>query len=109
MTSMTIRALVVTPAGGEIRSIAPTLKIMQSLVDGWIEGVGLEHGHLYCNEEGKRLGLPPNNPATALARALGWQGDVLLGDVVFLGDDDSGDEGDVPDAVVEAWHRLAGQ
>lgn len=82
-----------------------TPKMLQQLVGGWIEAVSTADStwHAYCNEEGKIERLPLNVRATRLARLLGWdhsRRDVLVGDVVFLGDGPEGAEADVPDLVV---------
>ncbi len=72
---------------------------LQHTVGGYIEGFyGRSGWHGYCNEEGKLLGLPANNVATAFAKELGWRsgGDVLAGDVVFLGTGADGAEDSVP-------------
>jgi hypothetical protein len=68
----------------------PSLEAMQKVVGGYIEYVHL-HGslvefsgytHLYCNEEGKLMGLPPNIMATAVAFG-GSSHDIIVGDVVL--------------------------
>lgn len=55
------------------------LRIIQNIVDGFIETVYLGNGiYLVCNEEGKLEELEPNF-------ALG--DDVIVGNVVFVGSD----------------------
>jgi hypothetical protein len=76
---------------------------LRVLVGGWLEGVstGSDGWHAYVNEEGKLLGLPVNLAATRLAIALGWPpADILVGNVVFLGDGAGGEEAAVPEVVV---------
>jgi len=59
----------------------PTLEQLQKIVGGLIEYVPIhDGGYMYCNEEGKLLGLPPNPYATELIDF----GDVIVGDVVVM-------------------------
>ena len=66
----------------------PTLSILQEAVGGYIEGVPIENGYMYVNEEGKMQGLPVNVLATNLIDF----DDIIVGDVVILevgeGEDD---------------------
>lgn len=74
---------------------------LKHTVGGWIEYVFVTHGvHLYCNEEGKLDGLPFNIEATRLAGREGV--DILVGDVIFLGEGEDGEEGSLP----EQWLDL---
>jgi hypothetical protein len=102
------RALIVQPNGtGEVDVIVAKLDQFNVIVGGYIEGVTLETCHLYCNEEGKMMGLPVNVAATMLAHRLGWpRGDALCGPVVFLGNDPAGGEADVPQAVLDAFAEV---
>ena len=74
--------VVVKKAGenfGEVREIENELEPLQEIVDGWIETVHWGDGILLVlNEEGKLKDLPFNF-------SLGM--DVILGDVVFVGQD----------------------
>lgn len=107
----TVRALVI-PAGGspEVKDLTPDLDTLKGLVGGWIEYVHAgTDWHAYCDEEGKLKGSPPNYSATRLAHHLGWpHGDVLVGDVVFLGKSttEPGEEGDVPQHVIDTWQNF---
>ena len=88
---------------------------LKALVGGWIEGIAGDADKIgpagdftwfgYVDEEGKIKGLPVNEPATALASAIGWYGagsDVLCGPVVFLGPvDGEGDDSDVPQFLID--------
>lgn len=97
-----------TDGSVEYGVLVNSLEALQALVGGNIEFLPLRHedfhgdapAHGYCNEEGKLEGLEPNLIATMLFRAFGClpDDDVIVGDVVVLGDDpDSpGDEGDCP-------------
>lgn len=59
-----------------------TLEELQTLVEGWIERVGLPEGPLYCNEEGRINGMPLNERAS---RMFGIR---LHGPVVLLRHDE---------------------
>lgn len=70
------------PAGG--------LEERQQLVGGLIQAVDLDDpaGRLYCNEEGKVMGLPPNKRATLLLWAHGPRfryHDFIVGDAFLVG------------------------
>lgn len=52
------------------------LKVMQDLVGGYIEVIGLNDMVIICNEEGKLQGLEPN---------LFMENDVIVGPVIFAG------------------------
>jgi hypothetical protein len=59
-----------------------SLEWMQGEVGGYIEIAGCEHPGpvgivVWCNEEGKLLGLPPN--------VLRWDGEVLVGILIVMG------------------------
>lgn len=77
-----------------------SLELMQKEVGGYIEAVTLPRREnapgfgLYCNEEGKLTGLPPNHRATLIARLGGAIGtrDHLAGDVVVYGGVDNAGE-----------------
>lgn len=108
---MTINALVIQPDGAtEVVETATHFEDFRRLIGGgWLEGVGASIGDDwtgYCDEEGRLKGLPVNEKATALARALGWPGDFLVGAVVFVGLDHRGEDGavevDVPQRIIEA-------
>lgn len=103
-----IRVLIV-PAdltrGPEVREIDGDLPVLQDLVGGYIEVISPSTGvaapwHGYANEEGLLMSLAYNPRATVLAKALGWYGEILVGDVVFLGDGRDGEEADVPPHVL---------
>ena len=64
----------------------PTLDELQQAVGGNIEYVPTAMGgYLYCNEEGKLMGLPANYPATQMIDFP----DIIVGDVVVM---EEGDE-----------------
>lgn len=100
------------------------LSWLQARVGGLIEAVRVDEvltdagrklveATVFVNEEGKLAMLPLNSRATDLcALAIGgWYHDVIVGDVVVLGQvDDEGDATPVPDAIVRlarGWGWLA--
>lgn len=66
---------------------------LQSLIGGWIEGIGTSGVFTaYLDEEGKLKGKPPNDYATIMAATFGWRGlpgDLCVGTVVFCGPADA--------------------
>jgi hypothetical protein len=77
------------------------LVTLQGAVGGWIEAIHGPGWHAYVNEDGRMLGLPPNERATLLAYEFGWgSGQMLLGTVVFLGSAADPDEHDCPQEMV---------
>ena len=68
----------------------PSLDAMQKAVDGYIEYVPIPADlatitgftYLYCNEEGKLMGKPPNMIATMMAFG-DTPHDIIVGDVVL--------------------------
>ena len=91
---MKIRALRVTTTG-QVRDIdlgSNELHTLQEAVGGFVEAVTLsERLTLWCNEEGKLIGLPPN----PMAQKVWWahyptSNDTIVGDIVLSGgtDDD---------------------
>lgn len=106
MTS-TYKALVI-PADGkvELRTVADdSVEAMQSLVGGYVEAVGFEHGYLFLDEDGISKGLSANPRAMALFPRLGMSlHSPLLGDVAFVGHhpNDPSAIGDVSPVVLKA-------
>jgi hypothetical protein len=102
-----MKALVI-PAIGETHEIdipegyPGHLDGLQGAVGGWIEYVPTQQNvTLYCNEEGKIEGLPPNPVATRAFGQLLIPHDYLAGDVVIIGAHDA--EGNDTSLDVEAW------
>ncbi len=66
----------------QVREVDPTLENYQALVGGYIEAVSLQKPYctLFCNEEGKLMGLDYNARATEFF----WdhQGDALIDDYI---------------------------
>lgn len=97
---------VVIPAEGEPYSLLlpeNPLPIYQKIVGGWIELVPNPQGvTVYCNEEGKIHGLPPNHRATALFGEWLHSWDVIAGSVIVVGPpDEEGYDTDLVDP--ESW------
>lgn len=63
---------------------------IKGVIGGWLEAVRLDGATMYLNEEGKLLGLPPNEAATALCRMAQSISpyDHIVGDVVLVGEPD---------------------
>jgi hypothetical protein len=64
---------------------------------------------LYCNEEGKLQGLPPNRQATAFVERFrpGFAHfDTLVGDCVVVGVGADGESVDVPGDVVDVAEQV---
>jgi hypothetical protein len=75
---------------------------LQKLVGGFIEAIASDDDPSwtgYVNEDGKTDGLAENPVGTRLAKTVGWagfQGDYLVGPVVFVGGmTEDGDDTDV--------------
>lgn len=101
------RALRIDPDGTVTEITVDGLDSLQAVVGGYIEGVQLKDGYMYCNEEGKLIGLPVNPLATALAQTLPY--DVIVGSVVVLGNGDrNGNDTHVTKACVARVAELAG-
>lgn len=104
----TVKAVIVRPDGVmSYGDIDASLDNLQSIVGGYIEGIGGPNFFAYCNEEGKLKGLPINPIATEVA---GFTHDILCGPVVFFGPtDDEGNETDVPADVFTAVMKAGGR
>ena len=71
----------------------PTLAELHEAVGGYIEYVPITewakqltgHTHMYCNDEGKLMGLEPNLLATEMMLS---DNDIIVGNVVLMTDDD---------------------
>jgi hypothetical protein len=74
---------------GEIVPVLPvngtsfTLKELSSFVNGYVQVITLSDGRLMVlNEEGKINGLKENDTATKLAKAVLFNDDFIVGDVL---------------------------
>jgi len=74
------------------------LEYIKSVVNGHIEYVPVDgDSHLYCDEEGKlKSTTKPNWVATALVQYHREFPDIIMGDVIVLGDGEEGEEGSIP-------------
>lgn len=86
-----------------------SLKKLQGAVGGLIQAVDLHDDlTLWCNEEGKLIGLTPNVIGTHLYEKNFGMVDVIMGDVVFSGGtDDEGDNLGLPFAWQVQLQELA--
>jgi hypothetical protein len=70
-----------------------TLEKLQGAVGGLIQAVDLHDDlTLWCNEEGKLIGLPTNVIGTHLWEKSFGMTDIIMGDIVFTGG--TGDQGE---------------
>jgi len=69
------------------------LDYFQKIVGGYIEGISITKDiMMYCNEEGKILGLPVNKLATEYVKSIRPFNDIICGDVVFTKLNKEGDD-----------------
>jgi hypothetical protein len=63
-----------------------SLAVLQAAVDGYVQAVDLnESMTLWCNEEGKMVGLPRNDFATRMWEKRFGATDIIVGNAVFTG------------------------
>ncbi|MDQ0867432.1 DUF3846 domain-containing protein [Arthrobacter globiformis] len=106
-TALIIPADLKEPA--RVETIDAGLETLQTLVAGNIEAVSGDDWHFYLNEEGKILNLPPNRRTAMLVlEKTGMLADVYCGNVVFLGETHDGDEGNVPEHLIDLAQQLFG-
>ena len=69
---------------------ADSLQTLQTAVGGWVQAIDLATDMtMWCNEEGKLVGLPHNPYAQHLwDKAFGAQTDYIVGDIVLTGGTD---------------------
>jgi hypothetical protein len=86
-----------------------SLKKLQGAVGGWVQAVDLQDNlTLWCNEEGKLIGLTPNVIGTHMFEKSFGMTDVIMGDVVFTGGtDDEGENLGLPYAWQVQLEELA--
>jgi len=78
---------------------------LQVMVGGWVQCVDLENRvDLWCNEEGKMIGLPVNPLATMIWQVAYGPTDVMVGDVVISGGADN--EGNMRSVHLPALYDL---
>lgn len=106
MLNKDFNAVVIAPDGSiSTTRLTQNVAELQNLVGGYIERVVLrDSADLYCNEDGIRLGLEPNQLAQELVddhKVHPIQGHIL-GTVVIVGSpDEEGDATPVPSWVHE--------
>lgn len=106
-TALIIPADLTEPA--RVETIDAGLDNLQTLVAGNIEAVSADDWHFYLNEEGKILNLAPNRRAALLVlEETGVLTDVYCGNVVVLGETEDGEEGDVPEHLIDLAQQLFG-
>jgi hypothetical protein len=79
---------------GEVVAIditADSLEYLQTAVGGWVQAIDIATDMtMWCNEEGKLIGLPHNPYAQFMwDKAFGAHTDYIVGDVVLTGGTDS--------------------
>ena len=86
-----------------------SLEKLQGAVGGWVQAVDLRDDlTLWCNEEGKLIGLTPNVIGTHLYEKNFAVKDTIMGDIVFTGGtDDEGDNLALPTAWLVQLQELA--
>jgi len=65
------------------------LEALNAAVGGYIEGISIIGGFMFCHDEGKLCGAPINAIATSLFESRWGKTDVICGNVVITGDADS--------------------
>jgi hypothetical protein len=84
------------------------LSIMQEAVGGYIECVSFDDYEMWLNEEGKLIGLPVNEAATAIWEMEYGATDVIMGNVLMTGvADDEGYSTELSDAALMTIEALA--
>jgi Domain of unknown function (DUF3846) len=75
---------------------------------GWVQCVDFPCYDMWMHEEGKIIGLPPNNLATAMWRQTYGETDIIVGDVVLTGPPDAdGYSTDLPQHTLNATKALS--
>lgn len=94
-----LRVLIVEPEKPPyVAEIESDLGVLQELVSGDIQYVGLDRDtFLYCNEEGKLLGLKGN-------RRLD-NGDIVAGTFIICREDGTGEEASLTDKQIKKYMR----
>lgn len=75
----------------ELDLTADSLSTLQTAVGGWVQAIDLASDlSMWCNEEGKLVGLPHNPYAQFMwDKVFGAHTDYIVGDVVLTGGTDS--------------------
>jgi hypothetical protein len=97
-------------ANGKIEVVAYTgYESLRDGVGGYIECISLSDTvSLWCNENGKLDGLPPNMFATMLFAEVFGNADIIVGDCCVLGGvDEEGESLECPQDVIDKVKRWA--
>ena len=87
---MTTKTAIRITTQGEVSTLditADSLDTLQGAVGGWVQAIDLTADMtMWCNEEGKLVGLPHNPYAQFMwDKAFGAQTDYIVGDIVLTG------------------------
>ena len=84
----------------EVIEIDNTLEVLQDKVGGYIEVLAcpVKGTNIICNEEGKLMGLPQNVPLYDRYMNVC---DVLVGDILIVGNDGNGEFADLTGEQIE--------
>lgn len=89
---MSKKALQVKTTGEvvELDITADSLEYLQTAVGGWVQAIDIATDMtMWCNEEGKLIGLPHNPYAQFMwDKAFGAHTDYIVGDIVLTGGTD---------------------
>jgi hypothetical protein len=84
-----MKALQITTTGKVTELEDISLETLQKGVGGWVQALSLDGLTMWCNEEGKLIGLTHNPYAQELWDSVyGVKTDYLVGDVVITGGTD---------------------
>lgn len=110
MTVQTITVPVDPTAEVTVAATTGKLAVLQEIVGGYIQAVGVGNVTIYLDEEGKIKGKEINVRATKLAHRLKLIAlhDAIVGDAVVLGFDyESGEHRDAPGCVLTYLEDVA--
>ena len=83
------------------------LEALNAAVGGYIEGISIPNGFMFCHDEAKLCGAPINAIATQLFESRWGKTDTICGDVCITGDADSeGESMTVTPEIVEKVRLL---
>ena len=84
------------------------LDTLQAAVGGWVECVSFSDYEMWVNEEGKLVGLPVNEAATAIWEMEYGATDVIMGNVLMTGiADEDGYSTELSDSALMTIEALA--
>ena len=109
------KTVIVTP---DVQVAVRVVNNFQAALGGYLEALPVGEGFtVFIDEDGKAKGLPRNEKAESIVRAMLAKngrimlpGDYLVGPAIFVGIDDDGNAVDLPDAVIQEYFpELRGQ